>query len=157
MNPRKSIHTCRNVDWLSGFVLLAFLAAYCPLVRSQAPSPKEKPMQHYALIFHATRPLTPEELQRRGPEIQAWVKAVNSKGITLDPRAFGETVATFSQQDTTVTRNGSTDPALVNIVFFDAPGKEEALEIARIHPGLHYGVTVEVREWSTPRLAVPAR
>lgn len=115
-------------------------------------------MQHYALIFHATRPLTPEELQRRGPEIQAWVKAVNSKGITLDPRAFGETVATFSgQQDVTVTRNGSSDPALVNIVFFDAPGKEEALEIARIHPGLHYGVTVEVREWTTPRPAVAAQ
>ncbi len=113
-------------------------------------------MQHYALIFHATRPLTPEEQQRRGPEIQTWVKAVNSKGITLDPRAFGETVAAFSQQDTTVTRNGSTDPALVNIVYFDAPGKEQALEIARIHPGLHYGVSVEVREWSTPRLAVPS-
>jgi hypothetical protein len=115
-------------------------------------------MQHYALIFHSTRPLTSEEVQRRGPEIQTWVRTVNAKGITLDPRAFGETVATFSQQQgTTVSRNGSSDPALVNIVFFDAPSKEEALEIARIHPGLHYGVTVEVREWSTPRLAVPAQ
>ena len=115
-------------------------------------------MQHYALIFHATRPLTAEEVQRRGPEIQTWVKTVNQKGITLDPRAFGETVAEFSQQQgDVVTRNGSSDPALVNIVFFDAPGKDQALEIARVHPGLHYGVTVEVREWSTPRPPVTAQ
>ena len=46
---------------------------------------------------------------------------------------------------------GMVNPALANIVFFDAPSKEEALEIARIHPGLHYGVTVEVREWDRPR------
>ena len=115
-------------------------------------------MQHYALIFHTTRPLTPEEVQRRGPEIQAWVKTVNSKGFTLDPRAFGETVATLSQQQgDVIARNGSSDPALVNIVFFDAPNKDQALEIARIHPGLHYGVTVEVREWSTPRPPVAAQ
>jgi hypothetical protein len=64
-------------------------------------------------------------------------------------------VATFSQQQgATISRNGSSDPSLVNIVFFDAPGEDDALEIARIHPGLHYGVTVEVREWSTPRLPV---
>jgi hypothetical protein len=24
------------------------------------------------------------------------------------------------------------------------------MEVARIHPGLHYGVTVEVREWTSP-------
>lgn len=114
--------------------------------------------QHYALIFHATRPLTPEELQRRGPEIQAWVKTVNGKGITLDPRAFGETLATFSQPDgAPVSSNGSSDPSLVNIVFFDAPGKGGALEIARIHPGLNYGVTVEVREWNFPRAPVAAQ
>jgi len=114
--------------------------------------------QHYALIFHATRPITPEELQRRGPEIQAWVKTVNGKGITLDPRAFGETLATFAQpQGDPVSRNGSSDPSLVNIVFFDAPGKDEALDVARIHPGLRYGVTVEVREWSTPRAPVSAQ
>ena len=27
---------------------------------------------------------------------------------------------------------------------------EQALEVARIHPGLHYGVDVEVREWTFP-------
>ena len=112
-------------------------------------------MQHYALIFHTTRPFTPEEQKTRGPEILAWVKTVTDKGITLEPVAFGETVATFSQkQGEIVSINGSSDPALANIVFFDSPSKEEAREIARIHPGLHYGVTVELREWDRPRAPV---
>src|ERR1700758_4361900 len=97
---RTSIRLHPSAGRLAGLMLFAILAILCPAIHSQAPaaSPKEKPMQHYALIFHSTRPLTPEEQQRRGPEIQPWVKTVNGKGITLDPRAFGETVATLSQQ-----------------------------------------------------------
>ena len=30
-------------------------------------------------------------------------------------------------------------------------GGSTVLYIARIHPGLRYGVTVEVREWTSPR------
>jgi len=46
---------------------------------------------------------------------------------------------------------GRATPRSFTIVFFDASSKEQAVEIARIHPGLHYGVTVEVREWTSPR------
>jgi hypothetical protein len=109
-------------------------------------------MQHYALIFHATRTLTPEEQKQRAIDIAAWVKKVTDMGITLDPRNFGETVANFAEDESKlVSRNGSSDPQFVTIVFFDAPNKDQAAEIARIHPGLHYGVTVEVREWASPR------
>jgi hypothetical protein len=45
----------------------------------------------------------------------------------------------------------SSDPSLVNFVFFDSSSRDQALEISRIHPGLHYGVTVEVRDWNPPR------
>jgi hypothetical protein len=113
-------------------------------------------MQHYALIFHATRTLTPEEQKQRAIDIAAWVKKVTDMGITLDPRNFGETVANFAEDESKlVSRNGSSDPQFVTIVFFDAPNKDQAAEIARIHPGLHYGVTVEVREWASPRQLAP--
>ena len=109
-------------------------------------------MQHYALIFHATRSLTPEEQTQRTHDIVAWVKTVTDMGITLDPRNFGESVGNFAtEQGKVVSRNGSSDPKFVTIVFFDAPGRNQAMEIARIHPGLRYGVTVEVREWTSPR------
>jgi hypothetical protein len=136
--------------------LLLFASVLCqtilPLAIAQMPSPQEKPMKHYALIFHATRTFTPEEQKQRPIEIAAWVKKVTDMGIVLDPRNFTETVANFSLEESKVTsRNGSNDPTLSTIVYFDSPGEEQAMDIARIHPGLHYGVTVEVREWSSPR------
>jgi hypothetical protein len=121
-------------------------------MHAQTASPKEKPMKHYALIFHSPRTLTPEELKQRPVEIAAWVKRVTDMGITLDPRSLGETTATFSTEGKeVVSREGSSDPTLSTIVFFDSPSRDQAVNIARIHPGLHYGVTVEVREWTSPR------
>lgn len=109
-------------------------------------------MKHYALVFRTTRTLTPEELKQRQVEIAAWVKQVTDMGITLDPRALGETAANFSADgDKIVSHEGSSDPTLRNLVFFDSPSRDQAVSIARIHPGLHYGATVEVREWTSPQ------
>jgi hypothetical protein len=109
-------------------------------------------MKHYALIFQATRTFTPEEHKQRTVDIASWVKKVTDKGITLDPRNFGDTLAAFALEDSqVVSRNGSCGPKPATIVFFDSPSIEQAVDIARIHPGLHYGVTVEVREWTSPR------
>lgn len=109
-------------------------------------------MKHYALIFHATRTLTPEEQKQRAVDIAGWVKKVTDMGITLDPRNFTDTLAAFALDDgKVISRNGSSGPKPATIVFFDSPSSEQAVDIARIHPGLHYGVTVEVREWTSPR------
>lgn len=114
-------------------------------------------MKHYALLFHSTRTLAPEELKQRGVEIAAWAKQVKDMGITLDPRSLGETAAIFSAEGSeVVSRNGASDTTLRNLVFFDSPSKDQAVNIARIHPGLHYGATVEVREWTSP-LATAAK
>ena len=114
-------------------------------------------MNHYALIFQATRTLTPEEQKQRAIDIAGWVKKVTDLGITLDPRNFGDTLAAFAVEDSkVVSRNGSGVPKPATIVFFDSPSSEQAVEIARIHPGLHYGATVEVREWTSPRALAAA-
>jgi hypothetical protein len=115
-------------------------------------------MAHYALIFRATRTLTPEDQKQRAADIAAWVNHVTQIGITLDPRNLGDTVANLSSNGTEiVSREGPGDPALITIVFFDAEGRDQAENIARIHPGLKYGVTVELREWSSPREAAARR
>ena len=109
-------------------------------------------MKHYALIFQATRALTPEEQKQRTVDIAGWVKTVTDMGITLDPRNFGDTLAAFALEDSkVVSRNGSSGPKTATIVYFDCPNSEQAVDIARIHPGLHFGATVEVREWTSPR------
>src|SRR5581483_7802861 len=105
-------------------------------------------MKHYALVFRATRALTPGELKQRAFDIQAWVKQVSQQGIELDPRNFGDTAATLVMEaGTVISRSALPDPSVTTIVFFAAPDSDRALSVARIHPGLKYGVTVEVREW----------
>ena len=114
-------------------------------------------MKHYALIFHSTRTLTPEEQKQRPVDIAGWVKKVTDIGITLDPRNLGDTLAAFAMDDSKgVSHSGSSGPKPAIIVFFDSASSEQAVEIARIHPGLHYGATVEVREWTSPRALVTA-
>jgi len=117
----------------------------------QSNQSQEKLMHHYVLIFRPTRALTADEAKQRAVEIPAWVKRVNGMGITIDPKALSASAVRLSQQNGSVVRQeGSADPTLTNLVFFDAAGEEQALEVARIHPGLHYGVDVEVREWTFP-------
>jgi hypothetical protein len=116
------------------------------------PARKEKLMKHYALIFRSTRTLTAEEVQQRHVEISSWVEQVTDMGITLDPRNFTEVTANLSAQESEIfSREGSNDPTLGTIVFFDSPSTGQAVDIARMHPSLRYGVTVEVREWASPR------
>jgi len=108
-------------------------------------------MHHYVILFRATRPLTAEEQQSRLKEIQQWVAKVTALGIQLEPRNLGDTAANLSSVGgETKNHSTPTDPALVTMVFFDCADKQQAVEIARIHPGLHYGVTVELREWTSP-------
>jgi hypothetical protein len=108
-------------------------------------------MNHYAMIFRATRQLSPEELKRRQVEISAWARKVMDTGIKLDPRNIGETAANFSKQAGEILlQEGPSDPTITAIVFFDCPSREQAVEIARIHPGLNYGVKVELRQWLSP-------
>ena len=115
-------------------------------------------MHHYILIFRPTRTLTAGELEQRAVEIPAWVKRVSGMGITIDPKALSPSAVRLSQQNgSIVTQEGSADPTLTNLVFFDTANQEQALEVARIHPGLHYGVNVEVREWTSPAANAPAR
>jgi hypothetical protein len=110
------------------------------------------PLKHYALLFHTTRALTPEELKQRADEIGFYVKQVTDRGITLDPRSLGETAGTFyGEGNEVVSRKESSDPTLSNILFFDSPSRDQAVDMARTHPGLRYGVTVELREWTSPR------
>jgi hypothetical protein len=108
-------------------------------------------MKHYALLFRASRTLTPEELKQRTIDIQLWVKRVTEMGVTLDPRNLGETTRFSVEGNTVVSHEGPIDSTLGTIVFFDSASSEQAMEIARTHPALHYGVTVELREWSPPR------
>lgn len=111
-------------------------------------------MTHYALIFHTSRALSPEEIKQRSIDISDWVKKVMEMGVQLDPRALGQTVL-FRPADNGAgtSQEGSSDPLLSNLVFFDSSDREQALTIAKLHPSVKYGVSLELREWTSPRAA----
>lgn len=120
-------------------------------VYPQSNSSQGQVMHHYVLIFRPTRTLTAEELKQRAVEIPAWAKRVGGMGITLEPKALSPSAVRLSQQNgSIVSEEGPADPTLTNLVFFDAANQDKAMEVARIHPGLHHGVNVEVREWTLP-------
>jgi hypothetical protein len=143
------LHTMRPAAWM--FLVVCLLLA-------QTLHSQEKEMHHYVLLFRPTRSLTPDELKQRGVEITAWVKRVKEMGITVEPKALGQFAVRFSQQNgSVVSQEGSADPSLTNLVFFDAASQEQAIEVARLHPATHYGTAEEVREWTSPVAAAPVQ
>jgi hypothetical protein len=139
-------------------MLLVCFAVLYASAHCQTITPQERPMKHYVLIFHTTRTLNPEEVHQRGADIAVWVKQVTEMGIEPDPRTLEQTLANFSAKgNQIISHEGSSDPTSRNLVFFDAASGEQAVTVARTHPALHYGATVEVREWTSPRETASTR
>lgn len=109
-------------------------------------------MQHYVLLFRTTRAITAEEQRQRVADIAAWVKQVTDIGVTLAPHTLEDTVISIPAEGTQT--SGHPDPTLSNIVLFDAT-RDQAIQVARLHPAPRYGVSVELREWTAPRPIVP--
>ena len=122
-------------------------------------------MKHFVLLFRqAPTPLSEADQKARSAAIVTWAQRQNDAGHNLDPRALGDerrwlggdhgpTDAGGDRADRFTTEAGPGRDALSNILFLDARNFAEALEIARSHPGLRYGSTVEVRSWSPPTAA----
>jgi len=142
----------RSAAGVFTIMLLICAAVACQLTYAQTTGTQGKSMKHYAMIFYPSRTLTPEELKQRQGEILQWAQDVTAMGINLDPRSFGAPVARLSLSNgEVVSGNEGEAPVFGNIVFFDSASEEQAMHIAKTHPGLHYGARVEVREWTSPR------
>src|ERR1700677_786587 len=139
---KRTLHT-NGTHILPGAIRLLWLACLLcvtmlDISQAQSPNPQEQSMQHYIMIFRASRTLPPDEQQRRRVDLRHWIKHVNESGISLDPRNLGELAVRFtSEGGSIVSHKGPLDPTIVTMVFFDAPGKDQALEVARSHPGPH--------------------
>src|SRR5947209_832649 len=115
----------RKAGGLFRFALVLCLSVLCRNIHAQTTSPQEKTMKHYALLFHTSRTLTPDEQKQRALDIAAWVRGVTEMGVALDPRSLGDTAANFSAEGgEIVSRHGSGDPTFSNIVFFDCSSRE---------------------------------
>lgn len=105
----------------------------------------------FVLIFRqGTRTLNPEEQKQRTEEVRAWAIRHVGNGTRLDPRVFGQESRLLG--DTAVRADGADAAIAVN--FLEAESFKDAVQVAESHPGLKYGVSIEVRPWSDPRARV---
>jgi hypothetical protein len=107
-------------------------------------------MKQYVLIFRqGSRKLSPEERSQLSLEIRAWAKQRIQQGYSFDPRAL-------SQESCWITPDNAEkgERPVTNLLFFAAKDFDEAVRIAKTHPGARYGTEIEVRAWAPPNLTV---
>lgn len=110
-------------------------------------------MQKFALIFRQSPfPMTEEVKQRRAQEVTTWALQLRNAGHSLEPYILGLESSVICAEGSEAEQSG--DP-IVAILILDATGFDNARTIASTHPGLHYGVHIEVRSAAAP-VPVPA-
>src|SRR6266516_5035082 len=134
------------------------------IVRHQSPFPNHdfQPSAHeHKSGYETIRILLPSvpsdaEQKQRSAEVVAWVKQQIADGRKLEPRVLAtehDLVVSEENKSSASTYSGGT---LVAINFFEAKDFEEAVKIAKTHPGLRYGLSIEVRPWTDPLAATNA-
>jgi hypothetical protein len=114
----------------------------------------EVAMGQFVLLFRpGSRKLSLEEHSQLSLETRAWAKQWIQEGYSLDPRAL-------SQESFWITPDNAGNDArpVTNLLFLTAKDFDDAVRIAKTHPGARYGTEIEVRAWAPPNLTVtPAR
>jgi hypothetical protein len=106
-------------------------------------------MKQFVLIFRqgSTGPVSPEERAKRSAEILTWARKWIGEGYSFDPRQLGQEsyrIAPDGEGD------GSGERSVVNLLFLNAKDFDDAVRIAKTHPGVHFGTHIEVRAWTAP-------
>lgn len=119
---------------------------------SSPPEPSSPTMKSFVIIFRqGPRQLDADALARRQQEIVAWVRIQNDAGHKLEPRALAPEAVHPGTEKTTDAW------PVTALLFLEARDLEQAAQVARSHPAGHYGVSVEVRPWSSPLNRAQAR
>jgi hypothetical protein len=106
-------------------------------------------MDTFVIIFRqGARTLSDEELRRRTLETSTWARRQNAAGHKLDPHILGPEREVSEPEDDEATPAGS--ETITAVLFLEAYDLGEAAVVARSHPALSYGSSVEVRPWARP-------
>jgi hypothetical protein len=108
-------------------------------------------MQQFVLIFRQGSGAKPsrEEQSKRSAEIRAWAKKWTEEGYTFDPRALSQEAYEIAPEGES---DGATGRQVINLLFLTAKDFEDAVRIAKSHPGTRFGTFIEVRAWTPPVL-----
>src|SRR5262249_36338783 len=108
-------------------------------------------MKQFVFLFRQTSTkLSEADQKRRAEEVRSWAQQQNNDGRKLDPRILGQENYRVSPDGNGGPVGETGDGPLIAITFLEARDFAEALRIAEAHPGLRYGVSIEVRSWAPP-------
>src|SRR5215470_17167587 len=106
--------------------------------------------KHFVFIFRqGPARFSDEEQERRTEEVRHWALEQIKQGRNLEPRILGDESYRLGED----AGNKRDDAIVIALSFIEATDISEAVGIARTHPGLRYGVRIEVRSWMDPRPA----
>jgi hypothetical protein len=134
--------------------LLAFYAVgnLAAQTTTSTNSQGSKMRKTFVFIFRqGSRTLSAEEQKQRTEEVRAWALEQIKQGRNLEPRVLGNESYRLGEQ----TSEDKGDGVVIALNFIEANDLAEAVSIAKTHPGLRYGVRIEVRPWTDPRAPQP--
>lgn len=113
-------------------------------------------MPTFVLIFRQPDgPLGAADILQRSRETRPWAQRLNAAGHKLAPHilaAEGQWIGPDGGSGAPPAEGGP----LTALLFLEARDLEEAVHIARSHPGVRYGASVEVRPWAPPAAPIPS-
>lgn len=108
-------------------------------------------MKQFTFIFRqGKRLLSPKDLKQRASEVREWAMTRVSEGRKLDPHIIGDDGYRIAPDGNVAPTPPISEGSVIAIIFLEATDLNEAVAIAKTHPGPRYGSSIEVREWSPP-------
>ena len=130
--------------------LLALFAVTALALSGAGLHSQATPMKQFVIIFRQPKQLTEADRQRVTEETRAWAEHQNAEGHKLDPHIL-------APEGHWIGTDGTSGPVPANdlgpvtaLLFFEARDLAQAVEVARTHPAVRHGVSVEVRPWAPP-------
>lgn len=119
-------------------------------------------MQQFVYLFRLPRAkltaLTEAERTERTRNNRAWAQQLNAAGHRLSPHIMdiaGHWIGP-NGVDGPDPAAGPDAEVTAAIVFLEACDFDKAVQLARTHPGLQYGASVEVHPWAPPGPLLPS-
>jgi hypothetical protein len=114
-------------------------------------------MKQFVIILRqGPKQLTKAELKNRTEETRAWAQHQNAAGHKLDPHILAPEGLWIGPDGDSGPVPSTSAGAITALLFLDARDLTQAVDVARAHPGLRYGASVEVRPWAPPPAPPPA-
>jgi len=144
----------RSFPALLAETALALSGASLQAQTASATAAAEKanpPMKQFVIIFRqGPKQLTEAELKSRTEETRVWAQQQNAAGHKLDPHILAPEGVWIEPDGASGPVHAASAGAITALLFLEARDLVQALEVARAHPGLRYGASVEVRPWTPP-------